>query len=118
MSNDSATDIASEILQQLSDEFDVLCQERHTMGAEKYGAGSFVGVDTLEMAIHEVLDLANYARYTFIRLRLLQQGMIEFVADGSVEKPLPGKEHLGDLVADPTGFFSFRRTKSKDGSGA
>lgn len=108
MKQGSETDVASQVLQQLSDEFDILCQERHTMGAEKYGPGSFVGVDTIEMAIHEVLDLANYARYTFIRLRLLQQGMIEFVADGSVEKPLPGKEHLG---SDPSGFFSFRRNR-------
>lgn len=64
--------LAGEI-QDLANEFDVRCQERHEMGAKKYGPVKFLEIDSLEMAIEEIIDLANYARYTFIRLRLMQE---------------------------------------------
>lgn len=53
--------------------FDQMTQDRHDMGAEKYGSVNFLEVDSIQMALEEVADLANYARYTFIKLRLLQQ---------------------------------------------
>lgn len=62
----------AELIVDISDEFDQRTVERHAMGAEKYGPGKFLLVDTLEEAIDEILDLANYARYTFIKLRMLQ----------------------------------------------
>jgi len=60
----------------LSEEFDEQCTARHKHGAEKYGAGKFLTVDTLEEAMQEIVDLANYARYTYIRLRLLQESIL------------------------------------------
>jgi hypothetical protein len=45
------------------------------MGAEKYGPVKFLEVDSLEMAMEEVIDLGNYARYTFIKLYLLQKAL-------------------------------------------
>lgn len=98
-----------DLIEEYNTEFDVRCQDRHNMGAEKYGADSFVGVDTIEMALAEVVDLANYARYTFIRLRLLQD---QVGGDGSIKEPLPGKEALGKVpqARQPlSGFFSFRK---------
>lgn len=62
----------TELLQGLSEEFDSRCDQRHKMGAQKYGPGKFLEVDTFEEAMQEIIDLANYARYTYIRLRLLQ----------------------------------------------
>lgn len=62
-----------ELLQHLSNEFDAVCMERHDAGAEKYGPGKFLLVDTIEEALEEIVDLANYARYSFIRLRLVQE---------------------------------------------
>lgn len=62
-----------ELLKFLNSEFDDLCQARHDMGAEKYGPVNFLRIDSMEMAIEEVLDLSNYARYTYIKLRMLQE---------------------------------------------
>jgi hypothetical protein len=63
----------------LSEEFDEQCTARHKHGAEKYGAGKFLTVDTLEEAMQEIVDLSNYARYTYIRLRLLQESILAAV---------------------------------------
>lgn len=65
----------AEFIVGLSDEFDTIAAERHRMGAEKYGPGKFLTVDTIEECLFEVVDLANYARYTFIKLRLLQESL-------------------------------------------
>lgn len=43
------------------------------MGADRYGPYKFLGTDTLQEAMDEVVDLANYARMTYIKLWLLQQ---------------------------------------------
>jgi hypothetical protein len=69
-----------QMLTQYSEEFDEACASRHAAGAEKYGPGKFMSVDTLQEAIDEVVDLANYARYTFIKLRLLQDSLAELLA--------------------------------------
>lgn len=53
-------------------EFDEMTRARHEMGSRKYGPGKFLTVDTMEEALFELADLANYARYTFVKVRLLQ----------------------------------------------
>lgn len=68
-----------EKLEVYSKEFDTLCTERHEMGAEKYGPGKFLTVDTLQEAIEEIVDLSNYARYTFVKLRALQDRLPEII---------------------------------------
>lgn len=65
-------DALAEKLEQYSAEFDTMVLERHQMGSEKYGPGKFLTVDTMQEALYELADLSNYARYTFIRVRLLQ----------------------------------------------
>lgn len=62
----------AEAIEKLSAEFDNRTFERHVMGQEKYGKFTWMENNTIEMAIEEVLDLANYARYTYVKLRLLQ----------------------------------------------
>lgn len=84
------------VLQDLSDEFDALCAERHEAGAKKYGPLKFAGVDTLEEACAEILDLANYVRYTYIKVRLMQLS-IQNMMHGTPEPEIP------------QGFISFRR---------
>jgi hypothetical protein len=74
-----------ELLEGLSDEFDEMCTHRHKKGAEKYGPGKFLVADTMEEALQELADLSNYARYTFIRVRLLQEKLI---ADQVLESEL------------------------------
>lgn len=70
-----------ERLQQLAaeaaEEFDELCKNRHDLGEKKYGPAKFLTVDTLEEALFELADLSNYARYTFVRVRLLQANLEE-----------------------------------------
>lgn len=84
-----------ERIKAFSVDFDELCQQRHLMGAEKYGPLNFVETNTIEMAIEEVADMANYLRYTFIKLRMLQQA----IADQSVgvEAPSIGLDSWKEL---------------------
>jgi len=67
----------AEIVEALSAEFDHRVIDRHRMGAEKYGPFSFFNKDMFEEACQEVLDLANYARYSYIKLRLTQLQIAE-----------------------------------------
>lgn len=102
------------LLQQLSDEFDTSCQARHEMGEVKYGAGTFLKTDTLQHALDEVTDLANYARYTYIKLRLMQLGIAEYVPNGEVTEPIVDSgstPHQGLQV--PDGFYSWRSDRKR-----
>jgi hypothetical protein len=65
------------LAEEAAQEFDELCMHRHEVGEKKYGAGKFLTIDTLEEALYELSDLANYARYTFIRIRLMQAQLEE-----------------------------------------
>jgi hypothetical protein len=78
----------AEALQAANQAFDEGCQRRHEVGQKKYGELTFLDNDTVAMAMEEVLDLANYARYTYIKLFLLQQA----VANALEEEPDVGRE--------------------------
>lgn len=67
----------AEIVEKLSAEFDYRVIGRHKDGAEKYGPFAFFNKDMFEEACQEVLDLANYARYSYIKLRLTQLQITE-----------------------------------------
>lgn len=56
-------------------------QTRHIMGEEKYGPIKFMEVNTLVEAMEEVIDLANYALYTFMKLYVLNEQMKKVVGD-------------------------------------
>jgi len=79
-------------MQVLSEEFDVLCQKRHDMGERKYGPGTWLGVDTLEMIIEELIDIANYVRFSFVKLRMIQETL---GTDRSTATPQLGNEMMG-----------------------
>lgn len=79
-----------------SEEFDRRCQERHEMGEKKYGPGTWLTIDNLEMAIEEVIDLANYVRFTYVKLRMLQENLPTILAEtGATARPIPGNEMMG-----------------------
>lgn len=82
-----------EQIEEASQEFDNMCQERHAMGNEKYGQVQFLQVDSISMALEEIADLANYARYTFIKLYLLRRSI------GVQALPAIGK----DAIVNPYG---------------
>jgi hypothetical protein len=66
---------AAEEFQQLTQKasgiFFSMMQERHIMGEKKYGPIKFTEVNTLVEAMEEVVDIANYAMYTFMKLYVL-----------------------------------------------
>lgn len=61
------------LLQQYSEEFDALCQIRGDEGAEEYGPTAFLKAPLVRMAAEELADLSNYARFMYIKLRLLEE---------------------------------------------
>lgn len=61
-------------------EYDRALEQRRLLGAQKYGDEKFLTVDTIDEAMQELIDLGNYARYTYIKLRALQEklkGIVE-----------------------------------------
>lgn len=58
-----------------SDLFDEMCHARHEYGQKKYDEFTFIEAPTLQMALEEIADLANYARYTFIKVWLLRSAI-------------------------------------------
>lgn len=61
------------LLQKFSEEFDALCQIRGDDGAEEYGPTAFLKAPLVRMAAEELADLSNYARFMYIKLRLLEE---------------------------------------------
>jgi len=89
---------------ELQDKINQFCQEfeqkrfeRHVEGEKKYGAGTWLKIDTLQHAMDEVLDLGNYAMFTYAKLRLLQERLVKgFEADGSIARAR--EDYDGPLV--------------------
>lgn len=104
--------VSAALIQQLSDAFDQLCQDRHELGQEKYGPVRFFEINTLQEAMFEVADLANYARYAYIKLGLIAS------IDPSTDLNTTQKAHVEpddakDTDVNPrgytTGFFNPHR---------
>ncbi len=68
-------------LQTASEAFDELCKSQWEKGRREYGDFSFLKVNTLEFALEELADLANYARMTFIKVHLLKEALAAKVAE-------------------------------------
>lgn len=65
----------ADLINTFGSEFWEMVQARHELGEKKYGPGKFLRVDTMEEALQELADLANYACYTFVRIRMLQEAL-------------------------------------------
>lgn len=100
-------------VQAYSDEFDLMAAERHDMGARKYGPVRFAEIDPLQMALEEVADLANYARYTFIKIRMLQdaieQGREGWKAAGTAQPTADAVPTILGTRLQEGQFISLRR---------
>jgi len=109
----------AEIVEKLSAEFDHRVIDRHRLGAEKYGPFSFFNKDMFEEACQEVLDLANYARYSYIKLRLTQLQIAEeytefmqwrerkeseYTPDGGNAPQVNTRPMIPSMDLPPTGF--------------
>ena len=61
------------LLEQLNNEFFDLCEVRHNEGAKEYGSLNFLNVNLPEFIYEEMADIANYTRFLYIRVRLLEE---------------------------------------------
>jgi hypothetical protein len=66
-------DVPVEVMQELSDEFNSLIFSRHVEGAEQYGEFQFLKNDMVRFIAEELADIANYCRYTYMKLRLMEK---------------------------------------------
>jgi hypothetical protein len=83
-----------EVIQEASEAFELMMQERHDAGAEKYGPAKFLTVDTIDEALAELVDLANYARFTFIKLVILKIKLQEVVATAEDSAGIPDRPQM------------------------
>jgi hypothetical protein len=95
----------AEQLNRLAIAFERLTADRHETGAAEYGSFTFLEADTLDMLLEELADIVNYARYTAIKVMLLQnylaskadeagadEGVLPFTA--GTQGFIPRKEQL------------------------
>lgn len=85
-------------INQLSREYDDRCWAKHEAGEEKYGPGTWLTVDTIEHALDEIVDMGNYVRMSYIKLRLWQEGLAK-MQEGTKQtaQALPGMENVGKI---------------------
>ena len=74
MSSENTT--KADLIQNFSNEFKLRCKKRMSEGATEYGETAFLDNNVIEMAKEEVLDLANYAKMLFIKIRLLEHELV------------------------------------------
>ncbi len=107
-------------LNELSNEWDTFIQERHEMGAKEYGPTAFLENDMFEFIFEELADIANYVRYTYIKLRLLEEVARERGIDMSAG-PLGEVRKTDEVPLGPTAFaeveqvFDFLSTEKAGG---
>ena len=103
MSNDTDTPQDSDLIQRLSDEFDALQQLRHVDGSKEYGEVAFLTAPLVRMAAEELADLCNYARYMYIKLRLVE----EFLSASGIDLSAGSLEEVWGTNEIPSGPASF-----------
>lgn len=75
-------------MQELSELFDQLSHIRHQGGQQEYGVTTFLYNDVIRMMCEELADTANYARYQFIKLMLLQENLTAMLEEMGGEREM------------------------------
>jgi len=91
------------MMETFNSEFFDLCEVRHNTGAEEYGALNFLNVDLPTFMYEEMADIANYARFLYIRMRLLE----ETVRERGFDMSAPFTEEVRDDNEVSFGASSF-----------
>lgn len=99
--NEALVDKINEITQQ----WDKLCLERHEAGAAEYGLFTFLGNDVIRMMAEELADTANYCRMQFIKIMLLG----EYLAGDLDERGITGAVTIGLTSFKGTGETGWSR---------
>ena len=84
-------DIDPAKMQEYSEAFDTLCQNRWADGQEEYGHFTFLGNDVIRMMIEELADTANYARMQTMKLLALNDALAAEIKGSKTEEA----QHLG-----------------------
>jgi len=91
-----------EVMQELASDFDQMCDDRWAMGAQQYGQFAFLGNDMIQFMIEELADTVNYCRAQAIKLRLLQQALVESEAFKSLDVDGDGNTIMKTTSFKPT----------------
>jgi hypothetical protein len=104
MALDDDPKLLQEVINALAMEFDSKCEERHRMGAVQYGPMKFLEAENnlFGMIGEELVDTANYAKYLFIRLNLMEATLNASGVDMS-DSPLRRTAEHG-VAFDSAGF--------------
>lgn len=97
--NDRAAQEFTQMTQKASATFFQMMQQRHEAGEAKYGPISFMEKNTLVEAMEEVVDLANYAMYTFMKLYVLDWSLKK-ITEG-IDAPTLGADTFQSNVPNP-----------------
>lgn len=100
-----------EEIQKHSEEFDILTQLRHDAGAEEYGPLAFLENNMFAFAYEEFADTANYVRFNFIKLRLVE----EKLRASGIDLSAITLEDLRDNDEVPFGASSFSPSEKIQG---
>lgn len=84
----------ADYINDLSEAFDKLCEERFRAGQEEYGKFTFLGNDVIRMMMEELADTANYCRMQFVKLMVLQEH-IESMIEGTGEVQIGAQAFKG-----------------------
>lgn len=80
-------------------QLEVELHRKERVGAEKYGEWAFLQNPTLEMAMDEIIDLINYAKFTYRKLYIMN----EILQAAQRERPMPQEGFIptSKLYGDP-----------------
>jgi hypothetical protein len=73
-----------EIMNEYSQQFYTLAQERHLTGAARYGELTFLENDVVRMMAEELADTANYCRMQFIKLMFINNMLVEKIQEAGL----------------------------------
>lgn len=111
----SDTEPVLDAMAQYSQEFDDMSQARWDMGAEQYGSFKFLENDVIQMTIEELVDMSNYARMQVIKLRMLQDMLVDSGYLDKIEKPT-GVDDAGNILMSMPSFVpSAKFTQMREG---
>jgi hypothetical protein len=63
--------MSTDPINDLFQEFEAFRAQRYTKGIEQYGELAFLDNDNIQELLEELADIANYAAFVYVQLRLL-----------------------------------------------
>lgn len=100
--SESEAELAT-LLEEINKEFFDFCKERQDEGAQTYGPVAFLQNDMFQYMMEELADLANYARFAYIKLRLMERLANERGVDMS-PSPIGEVRIAHEVPFGPTAF--------------